>query len=131
MNSLALYFYGSFFDAVLNEGYMGFGGMGITRLIGGIKRHVVKTKAYTQMYGPEEEVFMNGPKGTYAFFEDSVYRKDYFGDHSLNLTIISALIMIGPILGTLLFLKTALRRQEKIIEIFLNHGMVVIFKGIL
>ena len=74
----------SCFSLDLNVGYMGSGEMGFTRFIGGIKRHVLKTKAYTQIYGPEEEVFMSGPKSTYAFFAESVYRKDYFGDHSLG-----------------------------------------------
>ena len=32
----------------------------------------------------EEEFFLDGPKGTYAFDAESLYRKDYFGDHSLN-----------------------------------------------
>ena len=84
MDSLALYMYGYYFDTDLDEGHMGWGNMGLTSLIGGIKRHAVKTKAYTQMYGSEEEFFLDGPKGTYAFFAESLYKKDYFEDHTLN-----------------------------------------------
>ena len=84
MDSLALYMYGYYFDTDLDEGHMGGGNMGLTSLIGGIKRHAVKTKAYTQMYGSEEEFFLDGPKGTYAFFAESLYKKDYFEDHTLN-----------------------------------------------
>ena len=124
MNSLALYFYGSFFDVVLNEGYMGFGGMGITRLIGGIKRHVVKTKAYTQMYGPEEEVFMNGPKGTYAFFEESVYRKDYFGDHSLEFKDNFSFDYDWTYPWYFTIFEDCIEEAgEELLKYFLNHGL--------
>tara|TARA_A100001011_G_C14238313_1_gene812090 strand:- start:1135 stop:1572 length:438 start_codon:yes stop_codon:yes gene_type:complete len=84
LDNLALQKYGEFFESDLEAGFMGTESLGLTRLIGGIEKHILKTKVYKEKYGPEEEFFLDGPKGTYAFDAESLYRKDYFGDHLLN-----------------------------------------------
>lgn len=84
LDDLALHWYGDFFELDLEVGFMGWGEMGLTRLIGGIEKKVVKTWKYKKEHGREGEdlIPLEGPHDTYAFYDESYYRHDYIGDHN-------------------------------------------------